>query len=84
MQPIVFHHIMDRVRAAGWQIRQTGAGLEVFCLLSRTRSMRQVWRAISARPWRPRVLPPPVQINQVMAIPRMALGKAPLITKNVV
>jgi phenylacetate-coenzyme A ligase PaaK-like adenylate-forming protein len=29
VQPIVFHHIMDRVRATGWQIQQTGAGLEV-------------------------------------------------------
>ena len=54
VQPIVFHHIMDRVRAAGWQIQQTGAGLEEFCLLSRTRSMHQVWRVISARPWRPK------------------------------
>jgi hypothetical protein len=28
------------------------------------------------------VMPPPVHINQVMAIPRTALGKAPLITKT--
>ena len=29
VQPIVFHHLMDDVKAAGWQIQQTGAGLEV-------------------------------------------------------
>jgi hypothetical protein len=28
------------------------------------------------------VMPPPVHVNQVMAIPRTALGKAPLITKT--
>jgi hypothetical protein len=28
------------------------------------------------------VMPPPVHINQVEAIPRTALGKAPLITKT--
>ena len=29
VQPIVFHHVMDRVAAAGWQIIQRPDGLEV-------------------------------------------------------
>jgi phenylacetate-CoA ligase len=82
VQPIVFHHIMDRVRAAGWQIQQTGAGLEV--LLAQPHEVDpallagKIRSALAAQG----VLPPPVHVNQVAAIPRTALGKAPLITKR--
>jgi phenylacetate-coenzyme A ligase PaaK-like adenylate-forming protein len=82
VQPIVFHHIMDSVRAAGWQIQQTGTGLEV--LLAQPHEVDpallagKIRSALAAQ----RVLPPPVHVNQVAAIPRTALGKAPLITKR--
>ena len=82
MQPIVFHHIMDSVRAAGWQIRQTGTGLEV--LLAQPHEVDpallagKIRSALAAQG----VLPPPVNVNQVAAIPRTALGKAPLISKR--
>jgi hypothetical protein len=73
---------MDRVRAAGWQIQQTSAGLEV--LLAQPDEVDpsilagDIRSALAAQG----VLPPPVQVNQVIAIPRTALGKAPLITKT--
>jgi hypothetical protein len=53
VQPIVFHHIMDRVRAAGWQIQQTGAGLEI--LLAQPDEVDPSMLAgISAQRWRPK------------------------------
>jgi phenylacetate-CoA ligase len=82
VQPIVFHHVMDGVPAAGWQIQQTGLGLKV--LLAQPHQVdpsslaRDIRSALAAQG----VLPPPVHVNQVMAIPRTALGKAPLITKT--
>jgi phenylacetate-CoA ligase len=82
VQPIVFHHIMDGVHAAGWQIQQTGAGLEVLLAqpheVDRAMLAGDIRSALAAQG----VLPPPVHINQVEAIPRTALGKAPLITKT--
>jgi phenylacetate-CoA ligase len=82
VQPIVFHHIMDGVHAAGWQIQQTGAGLEVLLAqpheVDRSMLAGDIRSALAAQG----VLPPPVHINQVEAIPRTALGKAPLITKT--
>jgi phenylacetate-coenzyme A ligase PaaK-like adenylate-forming protein len=82
VQPIVFHHIMDHVQAAGWQIQQTGAGLNV--LLAQPQKVDpsslagDIRSALAAQG----VLPPPVHVSEVMAIPRTALGKAPLITKT--
>ncbi len=82
VQPIVFHHIMDRVRAAGWQIQQTGAGLEVLLAQPHEVDVSGLAGDIRSALASQGVVPPQVQINQVMAIPRTALGKAPLITKT--
>ena len=81
VRPIVFHHVMDRVQAAGWQIQQTGAGLEV--LLARPQEVDpsmlagDIRSALAAQG----VIPPAVHVREVAAIPRTPLGKAPLITK---
>jgi phenylacetate-CoA ligase len=81
VQPIVFHHVMDDVQAAGWQIQQTGAGLEV--LLAQPKKVDpsslagDIRSALAAQG----LVPPPVHVSEVMAIPRTPLGKAPLITK---
>ncbi len=81
VQPIVFHHLMDRVRAAGWQIQQTSAGLKVLLAqpdeVDTSNLAGDIRSALAAQG----VLPPPVHINEVIAIPRTALGKALLITK---
>jgi phenylacetate-coenzyme A ligase PaaK-like adenylate-forming protein len=82
VQPIVFHHVMDSVRAAGWQIQQAGVGLEVLLAqpdeVDPTLLAGKIRSALAAQG----VLPPPVHVNEVTAIPRTALGKAPLITKT--
>jgi phenylacetate-CoA ligase len=82
VQPIVFHHVMDSVHAAGWQIQQTNAGLEV--LLAQPQKVEpptlaaEIRSALAAQG----VVPPPVHVHEVTAIPRTPLGKAPLITKS--
>jgi phenylacetate-coenzyme A ligase PaaK-like adenylate-forming protein len=81
VQPIVFHHLMDDVQAAGWQIQQTGAGLEVLLaqpqMVDPSRLAGDIRSALAAHG----VLPPPVHVSEVKAIARTPLGKAPLITK---
>jgi phenylacetate-CoA ligase len=81
VQPIVFHHLMDDVQAAGWQIQQTGAGLEVLIaqpqMVDPSRLAGDIRSALAAHG----VVPPPVHVSEVKAIPRTPLGKAPLITK---
>jgi phenylacetate-CoA ligase len=72
VQPIVFHHVMDRVRAAGWQIRQTGTGLEVLLAQPHEVDTSMLAGDIRSALAVQGVLPPPVQVNQVMAIPRTA------------
>jgi hypothetical protein len=73
---------MDSVRTAGWQIQQTGAGLEVLLAqlheVDPTLLAGDIRSALAAQG----VLPPPVHVIQVMAIPRTALGKTPLISKT--
>ena len=79
VQPIVFHHVMDDVAAAGWQIAQRGDGhLDV--LLARPREVdpealaTRLRSALTARG----AVAPAVRIQTVDAIPRTPLGKAPL------
>jgi phenylacetate-coenzyme A ligase PaaK-like adenylate-forming protein len=81
VQPIVFHHVMDRVQAAGWQIQQTGQGLEVLLAQPQQVDTSMLAGDIRSALATQGVVPPPVQIREVMAIPRTPLGKAPLITK---
>jgi phenylacetate-CoA ligase len=79
VQPVVFHHVMDGVNAAGWQVVQHPDGLEI--LLARPRQVAgnamavKVRSALAARG----VVAPRVAVREVAAIPRTALGKAPLI-----
>jgi phenylacetate-coenzyme A ligase PaaK-like adenylate-forming protein len=80
VQPVVFHHVMDDVAAAGWQIAQREDGhLDV--LLARPREVdtealaTRLRSALTARG----AVAPAVRIQTVDAIPRTPLGKAPLI-----
>lgn len=79
IQPIVLHHVMDDVTAAAWQIVQRADGLEILlahpvqvdtgALASRIRDELAAHGTVA----------PSVRIRTVHAIPRTALGKAPLI-----
>ena len=80
VQPIVFHHVMDDIAAAGWQIAQRDDGhLDV--LLAHPREVdtealtTRLRSALTARG----AVAPAVRIQTVNAIPRTPLGKAPLI-----
>jgi phenylacetate-coenzyme A ligase PaaK-like adenylate-forming protein len=81
VQPLVFHHIMDKINVAGWQIIQKSDRLAV--LLAKPGSLdaaalaTDIRSALSAQG----VHPPDVEIKEVVAIPRTPLGKAPLIMK---
>lgn len=81
VRPVVFHHVMDRISAAGWQIVQHADRLEV--LLARPQEVDQpaLVTVLQAALTAQGVVTPSVQIREVAAIPRTALGKAPLIRK---
>src|SRR5829696_5297565 len=65
VQPIVFHHVMDEVQAAGWQIQQTGTGLEVLLAQPHEVDTSMLAGDIRSALAAQGVLPPPVHINQV-------------------
>ena len=81
VQPIVLHHVMDDVNAGGWQVVQRTDGLEV--LLARPDRVdlqavaTDLKRALAVQG----VTSLPVHVREVDAIPRTALGKAPLIIR---
>ena len=83
MQPTVFHSVMDAAPAEGWQLVQEPDGLAVLLagapdafddnglagrLLHELRSHG--------------ALAPQIEVRRLPAIPRTALGKAPLIKKS--
>jgi phenylacetate-coenzyme A ligase PaaK-like adenylate-forming protein len=82
VQPLVFHHVMDGVNAAGWQIRQRGDQLDVLLAqphdLDTTTLAASIRAALAAQG----VQPPRVELRTVSFIPRTPLGKAPLILKE--
>jgi phenylacetate-coenzyme A ligase PaaK-like adenylate-forming protein len=82
VQPVVFHHVMDPVTVAGWQIVQRAAGLEV--LLARPGDVDTAGLAasLSSALEAQGVVAPPVTVRAVETIPHTALGKAPLIVRG--
>jgi phenylacetate-CoA ligase len=83
VQPAVVHGVMDGVPAEGWQLVQEPGRLAVL-LTGVPRAFDdhgladRLRRKLRSR----RALPPPVQVQRVRAIPRTALGKAPLIKRS--
>ena len=80
VQPIVFHRAMDMVPAGGWQVVQEPGSLTV--LLSGVRkgfSDTTLADSLHKELADQGVVPPQVEVRRVKAIPRTALGKAPLI-----
>lgn len=80
VQPIVFHHVMDDVTAAGWQIVQRDDGhLDVLLARPRNGSGQELTAKLQAALTAQGCIAPAVRIREVSAIHRTALGKAPLI-----
>lgn len=80
IHPIVFHDVMDLVPAGGWQVVFGSDALTVLVSgvspgFSDEGLARRVRAALEARG----ATSPPVLVRRVEAIPREALGKAPLI-----
>ena len=82
VQPLVFHHIMDRVTAAGWQVTQHGDELEVLLAQPRDLDHGALAGAINSALATQGVQPPRIKVREVASIPRTALGKAPLIVRE--
>ena len=80
MQPVVFHRIMETVPAAAWQIVHDSDGLTI--LLAGPAPGHNA-DGLAARVQRELgqlgVGDVPIRVERVDAIPRTALGKAPLI-----
>jgi hypothetical protein len=73
---------MDGVSAAGWQSTQRGDQLDVLVAQQRGLDPASLAANIRAALEAQEVQPPCVEVRTVAAIPRTALGKAPLILKE--
>jgi phenylacetate-coenzyme A ligase PaaK-like adenylate-forming protein len=82
VQPLVFHHIMDRVTAAAWQVKQHGDELEVLLAQPRDLDQQALVAAIHSALAGQDVQPPRIKLREVATIPRTALGKAPLVVRE--
>ncbi|MDQ6748833.1 MAG: hypothetical protein M3010_12105 [Candidatus Dormibacteraeota bacterium] len=83
VQPIVFHRVMEAVAAAEWQVVQTADGLDVLIAGARDGfSAAALVGGLQRELGTHGVAPLPIQVVQVAAIPRSAIGKAPLIRAN--
>jgi len=80
VQPIVFHHVMDAVTDASWQIIQRPDGLEVLLVQPHEVDQPVLAASLQTALTAQGAVAPNVRIREVAAIPRTALGKAPLIT----
>jgi phenylacetate-CoA ligase len=83
VQPAVVHGVMDAVPAEGWQLVQEPDRLAVLLAgvpdaLDDAAMADQLTHELRSRG----ALPPRVEVRRVRAIPRTALGKAPLIKQS--
>jgi phenylacetate-CoA ligase len=80
VHPLVFHRVMDRIRASGWQVVQEPGGLRVLLAgAPEEQDAAAVGGAIQRALAEQQVAALPVRVEQVVAIPKAASGKAPLI-----
>jgi phenylacetate-coenzyme A ligase PaaK-like adenylate-forming protein len=83
VHPLLFHTLLDLLPVSGWQVVQETDGL--YILLARVQDAlddrqieSQVRHALAAR----EAVVPPIQVQQVEAIPQTVAGKAPLVKSN--
>lgn len=81
IHPNVFHDVLDAVAPSGWQVRQeNGSALTVLVAGASTAlQIEQVATRVSDAVQAAGALRPQVTAHAVEAIPRTALGKAPLV-----
>ena len=81
--PHVFHRVMDTAPVSGWQVVQEQDGLHVLLCgaserLEEATLLDAMQQALAAQG----AVVPPIRIQRVVAIPRNANGKAPLIVSH--
>jgi len=83
IHPLLFHTLLDLLPVSGWQVMQEADGLHI--LLARVHDAlddrqieSQVRQALAAQ----EAVVPPIQVQQVEAIPQTIAGKAPLVKSN--
>jgi phenylacetate-CoA ligase len=83
IHPLLFHNLLDMLPVSGWQVVQEADGLHI--LLARVHGVlddcqikSQVEGALTAQ----KAVVPPIQVQQVDAIPQTVAGKAPLVKSN--
>jgi putative adenylate-forming enzyme len=80
VQPVLFHRVMDRVPAAAWQIVRHPDGITVLVAgLPPEQGLETVVSRLNQELATIGVACPPIRVQRVDAMPRTALGKAPLI-----
>lgn len=80
VHPLVFHNVMDRVSASGWQIVQMPDGLRVLLTgLPEDQDTMELGHAFEQALAEQLVASLPVRIERVSTIPKASSGKAPLI-----
>ena len=77
VQPIVFHHVMDAVTAAGWQIIQRPDGLEVLLVQPHEVDQSALVTSLQAALTAQGAVATTVRIREVAAIPRTPLVRRP-------
>jgi hypothetical protein len=81
IHPNVFHDVLDSVAVSGWQVRQDSASALTVLLAGSAGglSLEQLAAQIAAAVQASGATRPSVTAQVVTAIPRTALGKAPLV-----
>jgi phenylacetate-coenzyme A ligase PaaK-like adenylate-forming protein len=80
VHPLLFHQVMDRVPAGGWQVVQEEGGLRVLLAgVAAGYDDRELTAALSRALSEQRVDLPAIWIEHMTPVPRAASGKAPLI-----
>lgn len=83
VHPVVFHHVLDLLDAAGWQVRQGEHDLTVLIAAAGPNFHPTVTAdAVRAALTTAGVQPPAITIRQVDTIPAGAAGKRPLVVAH--
>lgn len=81
VHPNVFHGALERLSVGGWQVIDDGGSLRVLLAEARGIDPAAVRATVETALARVGALDVPVRVDLVDAIPRTALGKAPLIRR---
>jgi phenylacetate-CoA ligase len=83
VHPNVFHGVLERIPATGWQVVQDESGLSVLLTGLRDQSLyRSLAADLTDALERQGAQPGPITVKRVDALPRGATGKAPLIVRK--